>query len=102
MIPQNGTILCVESDHHSGAAKCEVLSVAGYTAVSACPSKALTILTNRIFNLIVATGLTEVELMQICNVAQGAEILSLREDTVPTLLLFFVDERLRQLRLKAN
>ena len=98
MIPQSGTILCVESNESSPANRCKVLSVAGYAAVSASPVKALEILSDRMFDLIVTAGLSDIELKRIQSVANGAEFLPLDDRTVPTLLLFLVDERLRNLR----
>jgi CheY-like chemotaxis protein len=98
MIPQSGTILCVELDDAERDSRCEVLTNAGYTAVSASPPKAVSILSQRAFDLIVTYGLGDHELEQISRVADGAELLTLSSYTLPTVLLFLVDERLRQLR----
>ena len=77
-----------------------MLTVAGYTAVSASPADALAILSNRVFDLIVTSGLSGLEVSRIYGVADGAEVITLSDFTPPTLLLFFVDERLRQLRMR--
>ena len=98
MIPQTGTILCVESDEALRKSRCEVLGTAGYTAVSATPQTAPMILSDRTFDLIVTSGLSEAELGQIYERSNGAEVLSLNESALPTLLLFLVDEQLRQFR----
>ena len=48
--------------------------------------------------MIVTSGLSERELESIVRLANGAELLVLGRLTLPTVLLFLVDERLRQLR----
>lgn len=99
MITQAATILCVEPDDEIVGSRCEALATAGYSAVSASPELAKTILAQRKFDMIVTSGLSERELASIVRLANGAELLVLGRLTVPTVLLFLVDERLRQLRV---
>jgi hypothetical protein len=98
MLSQIGTILCVESDDAVLKNRCEVLSLAGYTSVSASVRLATTMLSNRKFDVIVTAGLNEHELNSIRTMADGAELIPIDKLTMGTVLLFLVDERLRQLR----
>jgi hypothetical protein len=98
MIPQTGTILCVESEDAARESRCNALTMAGYTAVHASPQKAIAVLSKGAFDLIVTSGLSDDELERLKKLGNGAELLSLDGDCLPTVLLFLVDERLRQLR----
>jgi hypothetical protein len=98
MIPQSATILCVESDDAILQSRCRALTLAGYTAVSASPQLAVSILSDRVFDVIVTSGVGDDELQAITNAADGAELLTFSGLILPTVLLFLVDERLRQIR----
>jgi hypothetical protein len=98
MIPQTGTILCVESEDAARESRCNALTMAGYTAVRASFKKAMTVLSESAFDLVVSSGLSDDEIARLKKLANGAELLSLDGDCLSTVLLFMVDERLRQLR----
>ena len=53
---------------------------------------------NRKFDVIVTAGLDENEMASILMVADSAEVIPIDKVTMGTVLLFLVDERLRQLR----
>jgi CheY-like chemotaxis protein len=59
MIPQTGTILCVESEDPARESRCNALAMAGYTAVRASTKKAIAVLSESAFDLIVTSGLIE-------------------------------------------
>jgi hypothetical protein len=99
MIPQTGTILCVEDKRPS---RCSTLTTAGYTAVSAGPREALKILGDRAFDIVVTVGVKSQELNRIREMAHRSLVFPVDERIPPTVFLFMVDERLRQLRTTHN
>ena len=102
MIPQTGTILCIDAEEARQAPRCAILSASGYTAVSATPHQASIILRDRVFDIVVTVGVSDSDLERVFGAMSCPQILALGESTPPTLLLFLVDERLRQLRAASS
>jgi hypothetical protein len=98
MIPQTGTILCVEVP----ADRCAALTQAGYTAMSVAPREAIALLRERVFDIVVTVGLSVKELSQLCDVSHQAAVLNVNASTPATLLLFLVDQRLRELGIQIS
>jgi hypothetical protein len=98
MLSHIGTILCIEQEDAILKNRCEVLTLAGYTSVATTTRLAVSILSNRKFDVIVTAGLNAHELAEIITAADGADVLPIDQFTMGTVLLFLVDERLRQLR----
>jgi DNA-binding response OmpR family regulator len=90
------TILCVESDLAVVETRCAVLKYSGYDATSASPQVAETVLRSRGFDLIVLSGMHEIDVHRIVNLADGADILVLEELTPPDQLLLLVAHRLNR------
>jgi hypothetical protein len=94
MIPQTGTILCIED---ARASRCAILTTAGYTAVSANLRGALRMLRGRTFDIVLAVGVSDRELNSVREAAHHAVVFPVGECIPSTVLLFMVDESLRQL-----
>jgi hypothetical protein len=93
MIPQTGTVLCIEVKATACSSRCEVLRSAGYTAVLASPGEAAKLLVDRTFDIVVTVGLSDLELTQVCDADRSATVFPIPDRTTPTLFLFLVDER---------
>jgi hypothetical protein len=94
MIPQTGTILCIED---ARASRCAILTTAGYTAISANLRQALRMLRDRTFDIVLAVGVSDRELHSIREAAHHAVVFPVGESIPSTVLLFMVDESLVQL-----
>jgi DNA-binding response OmpR family regulator len=91
-------ILCVEHDVLVRKSRCAVLKYSGYDAASASLRVTELALRSRKFDLIVLSGLTDLDLHRITNLADGADVLVLQGLTTPSELLYLVAQRLDRRR----
>jgi hypothetical protein len=95
-------ILCVELDEAVLESRCAVLKHSGYNSVSASPQLAEILLCSQKFDLIVLSStVSDYDLQRIVNLSDGADVLALDGFTMPSQLLFLVEDRLNNRQRRA-
>ena len=87
-------ILCVEADLALLESRCAVLKTSGYDVALASPKVAESVLRSQKFDLVVASRLSGPALHGIANLSDGANVLVLKDLTIPSELLSLVAQRL--------
>jgi hypothetical protein len=94
-------ILCVESDVAVLESRCAVLKFSGYDAASATPRVAEIVLRSQKFDLVVVSRLGDSDLHRVINLSDGAGVLVLDANILPSEMLFLVAQRLNDSQRRA-
>ncbi len=87
-------ILCVEIDRAVLERRRAVLKSSGYDSTSASPRVAEVALSGQRFDLVIASGLSDIDLQRVTSSCEVANLLVLNEFIMPAELLTLVAQRL--------